>query len=481
MSAVTEAKDAPSSPLELSPEILRDLWAHVGRIIERYHGELERLRVAPDTSPKAVRALLETVDFARPVAPESAIDLVVEGLRHHQVHNGHPRYFGLFNPATSTMSLLADSLVAAFNPQLAAWTHAPFACEVEQLVLRELGTKFGYTRDETAGSFTSGGAEANHSALLLALTRRFSDFGRGGVRALPGKPVIYVSSESHHSFLKAARLSGLGTDAVRQVEVDEGFVMSPEALRRAIRDDRAGGACPLLVVATLGTTGAGLIDPVDRIAEIGHEEGLWVHADAAWGGAAALVPELREILRGVERADSITFDAHKWLGVAMGAGMFFTRHRELLEQTFGVLAGYMPLASEEEPVLEPHRSSMQWTRRFIGLKLFMTLLVAGFPGYERTIREMVRLGDSLRSRLRDADYEIVNQTPLPVVCCRPRGCDNMDALRAIADRLAESGETWVSITSLGGRVPAIRACISNFRTGEPDLDRLLELLQRHRP
>ncbi|MGH9323565.1 MAG: pyridoxal phosphate-dependent decarboxylase family protein [Vicinamibacteria bacterium] len=470
--------------LELDRAAREALWKKVASVIEEYLRDLPTLPVAPSIDPAVARALLQGVDFETPVPPERALSLVVEGLRDHQVHNGHPRYFGLFNPATATMSVAADALAAAFNPQLAAWTHAPFACEAEQLVIQKLGEKFGYRPGEVSGSFTSGGAEANHSALLAALMDRFPDFAEEGARALPGAPVAYVSSESHHSFLKAARLSGIGASAVRHVPVNDDFVIDPRGLAASIREDRGAGRVPLFVVATLGTTGAGLVDPIGEIADVGHEEDLWVHADAAWGGAIALVPELRKHLSGVERADSITFDAHKWLSVPMAAGMFFTRHPDALEKTFGVTAGYMPRAEAGVPVIEPHRSSMQWTRRFIGLKLFLSLLVAGFDGYAETIRSMVRLGDVLRRRLDAAGFRVVNETPLPVACFQdsrhPEG-GSLPYLKALADAVVESGSAWVSITSLGSRLPAIRACVTSFRTEESDLDALVESLSSARP
>jgi len=475
------------NPLELDPAAREALWKSVAAAIEEYLRDLPSLSVSPSADPAVARALLANVDFEKPLSPEEALALAVEGLRGHQVHNGHPRYFGLFNPATTTMSVAADALAAAFNPQLAAWTHAPFACEVEQLVIRSLGAKFGYRPSEVEGSFTSGGAEANHSALVAALVDRFPAFAAEGARGLPGPPVLYVSSESHHSFLKASRLTGIGSSAVRQVPVDDDFVMDANALRAAIREDRSEGKAPFLVAATLGTTGAGLLDPVGAIADVGREENLWVHADAAWGGAIALVPELAKHLEGIERADSITFDAHKWLSVPMAAGMFFTRHPSILERTFGVAAGYMPRAGEGAPVVEPHRSSMQWTRRFIGLKLFLSLLVAGFEGYRETIRSMVRLGEVLRGRLDEAGFRVVNRTPLPVVCLQdtrhPQG-GSLPYLKAMADAVVASGKAWVSVTNLGaGRSarPTIRACITSFRTEERDLDVLIESLSAARP
>ena len=469
--------------LELEKKDRVAIWNQVTEAVETFADELPELRVCPSTDPKIARELLEAVDFDRPMLPSAAIELVVDGLRHHQVHNGHPRYFGLFNPATSTMSVAADTLVAAFNPQLAAWTHAPFACEVEQFMIREIGARVGYAEDRASGSFTSGGAEANHSALLTALVCAFPELAKNGVRALGGQPVLYVSPESHHSFVKAARLAGLGTKAVRLVPVDDDFVLDPAALADQIGRDRAGGELPFLVVATLGTTGAGLVDPMASVAAVGEHENLWVHADAAWGGAAALVPELKRHFEGIERADSITIDAHKWLSVPMGAGMFLTRHREMLERTFAIDAGYMPTADAGTPVDEPHRSSMQWTRRFIGLKLFLTFLVAGWKGYEDTIRNMVRLGDVLRDKLAAAGWRIVNRTPLPVVCFQdsthPKGA-SLDYLASVAKDVEAGGHAWVSTVNLGGSTPAIRACITNFRNSEESIDELIETLDEAR-
>jgi glutamate/tyrosine decarboxylase-like PLP-dependent enzyme len=278
---------------------------------------------------------------------------------------------------------------------LAAWGHSPLANEIEQHVVRQLAGRFGYDPEHAAGSFASGGAEANHTGLLTALSHVFPSWSRHGARGLPGQPVLYISEESHHSFAKAARMSGLGDESVTLVPLDQRYVMDVAALADSIHRDRSAGKAPFLVVATMGTTNAGLLDPVDRIAEVTDAESLWLHADAAWGGAAALVPELRSCLGAIERADSITFDAHKWLSVPMGAGMFFTRHPDILEQTFGVDTQYMPLTGEHV-IIEPHRTTMQWSRRFIGLKLFLSLLVAGWEGYEQALRHQNDLGNLLR-------------------------------------------------------------------------------------
>jgi glutamate/tyrosine decarboxylase-like PLP-dependent enzyme len=254
-------------------------------------------------------------------------------------------------------------------------------------------------------------------------------------------------------------------------------------LREGIESDRAAGHLPFLVVATAGTTSAGTVDPLPELAEIARETGLWYHVDAAWGGAAALVPELRPVLLGIERADSVTFDAHKLLSVPMGAGMFFTPHRGILERTFRITAGYMPREASGLAVVDPYSVSMQWSRRFIGLKLFLSLLVAGWDGYAEAIRHQTRMGAALRERLTRAEWRVVNETPLPVVCfqdARYRGGDPGRHQNAVLGRVLASGRAWISGTELPHHGPALRACITHYGTETEDLDGLVNALERAR-
>src|SRR4051794_2654873 len=308
-----EGREGDDDMLMLDAETRGELWRRLVEAIESYLNGVGEARVAPALDVEAIRGALAPFDFERPRDPLEALDFAVESLWKWQVHTPHPRYFGLFNPAPTAMGIAGDALVAAFNPQLAAWSHSPMASEIEQHLIRALGGRFGFDPSRVEGSFTSGGAEANHTALLTALTRAFPEIGRRGMLALRSQPVLYVSPEAHHSFLKAARLSGLGTEAVREVRVDAGLRMIPEELAARIEEDRAAGLAPFLVVATLGSTSAGVVDPIAGLAQVADEEGIWLHADAAWGGAVALVPELKGVIEGISRASSITFDAHKWL------------------------------------------------------------------------------------------------------------------------------------------------------------------------
>ena len=468
--------------LMLDAETRRALWDRLVEAIEKYLTGIGDARVAPGLDSGAIREALAPFDFEHPVAPIEALDFAVDGLWRWQVHTPHPRYFGLFNPATTPMGIAADALVAAFNPQLAAWSHSPLATEVEQHLVRCFAERFGFDPARSEGTFTSGGAEANHTALVTALNRAFPETGRRGLVALRSQPILYVSPEAHHSFLKAARLSGLGTEAVREVRVDSSLRMIPEDLRTRIHEDREVGLAPFLVVATLGSTSAGVLDPIAELAQVADEEGLWLHADAAWGGAAAMVPELAPLIEGISRASSIPFDAHKWLSVPMGAGLFLTRHAGILERTFKVSARYMPREAASLGVADPYAHSMQWSRRFIGLKVFLSLAVAGWEGYAEAIRHQTAMGDLLRQRLRETGWVMVNDTPLPVVCFVDSERDGRSApfLDGVAADVVGSGEAWISTVVLGEVGTALRACITNYRTGPEDVEALIASLGRAR-
>lgn len=465
--------------LMLGHKTRAELWRRLGEAIEAYTTTVEKGRVTPELDPEKIRALLRPFQFDRGVDPLQALDFVAAALSKYQTHTPHPRYYGLFNPAPTTMGVVADALVAAFNPQVGAWGHSPFAVEVEQHLVRAFGSRFGYHPAETDGTFTTGGSEANHTALLTALVWKFPEFAGKGLRGLAAQPVFYGSTEYHHSFLKAARLSGLGTDAVREVPVDNELKMDVEALAASIAEDKKAGLAPFLVVGTAGTTNAGVVEPLAAIAEVAAGQGLWFHADAAWGGAGALVPELRGLLAGIERADSITFDAHKWLSVPMGAGIYLTRHRDILERTFHLVTGYAPREAEGLDVADFYKRSMQWSRRFIGLKVFLSLVVAGWEGYEAAVRRMVAMGERLRQALSGAGWEVVNNTPLPLACfVDGKHSEGRSAayLQAIVRDVITSGTAWISTARLANGQTVLRACITNYRTGPQDIEALVSAL-----
>jgi aromatic-L-amino-acid decarboxylase len=466
--------------LGLDSEGRARLWKALASEIQAYTATVEDRPVSPVLDVAQMRRFVNSFTFTVPSDAEQVLRQVFAELVRYQVHTPHPRYFGLFNPAPTTMSIAADAVVATLNPQLAAWSHSPLAVEIEAHLIRCIGEKFGLPLDRTDGVFTSGGAEANQTALLAALSHRWPEVASSGLRGLQGEPVFYVSAEGHHSFAKAARGAGLGTRALREIETTDRLQMRLDALREAITRDRANGAAPFLVVATAGTTGAGAIDPLREIAHLAKENGLWFHVDAAWGGAAALVPELRPLLGGIELADSITCDAHKWLSVSMGSGMFLTQHPDILSRCFATSTSYMPKEGERMQAIDPFTHSIQWSRRFIGLKLFLSLAAAGWEGYASTIRHQTEMGNLLRTMLIENGWMIVNQTPLPLVCFTNNDWSLAECQR-VANAVIESGEAWISTIQVGqAKRPALRACITNYRTEPQHIESLVAVLNKAR-
>lgn len=470
--------------LDLDPGTRRRLWQAVSAEVEQHFETAGEGPVAAGGDPAEIGRWLAEYDFARPIDPVQLVRQVTRGLRAHQVHAAHPGYYGLFNPRPTALGVAADTLVAALNPQLAAWSHSPLAVEIEQHLLRAFAVRFGFPADSADGTFASGGAEANLTAVLAALDAAWPGLHDRGLRTLDADPLLYVSAEAHHSMHKAAAVSGLGVEAVRAIPVDGDLRMNLAELRARLAADRAAGHRPFLLVGTAGTTGAGVIDPLPELAAIAREAGLWFHVDAAWGGAAVLVPELAPLLRGIEQADSITMDAHKWLSVPVGAGMFLTRHRESLARVFRVSTSYMPRAGAGPGAADPYLHSLQWSRRFIGLKLFLSLAAAGWEGYRDAIAGQHRTGARLRALLPGAGWRVLNRTELPLVCfadARYTGPDPARQQQRIADRVVASGTAWISTVRLGPEgTLALRACITNYRTGEADLTRLLGALEQAR-
>jgi aromatic-L-amino-acid decarboxylase len=454
------------------------IWTQLAEEIVKFSVEERDLPVLRRVMPAEIRSALESrYTFETPIPLETLGADVIGLMREWNIHATHPRYFGLFNPSIRPAGVLADALVALYNPQLAAWSHAPAANEIEQLTLRFFARLLGFDPQAILANFTSGGAEANLSGVLAALAHKIPGIAEEGLAGCGARPAIYMTSESHHSFVKIARMTGLGTDALHEVAVMERYTMDAASLERRIQADLQAGWLPLMVVGTAGTTGAGLIDPLPQIADLASRYGLWFHVDAAWGGAAVLSPMLKPAISGIERADSVTWDAHKWLSVPMGAGMFFCRHPEALRRAFAISTSYMPKGSGEEAV-DPYTVTAQWSRRMIGLKVFMTLAELGLDGYRELIGRQAHMGDLLRRRLIESGWLIRNETPLPVVCFTHPDIQSGRLTSAdILDIIYARGRVWISDVLLGSQERVLRACITSFRTDEADIEILIDELE----
>ncbi len=353
----------------------KEIWNYLIEQLELFYGKPYDRKVSPELDIKEIK------DFVNPLSGseghKDAISHVLSGLEKYTVHTSHPSYFGLFNPRANFASAIADTITAIFNPQLAAWSHAPFAVEVEAMLIKCFAEKFGYADNDFDGVFTSGGAEANLTALLTALNNKYPKYATHGLWVLQNQPVIYCTSESHHSIIKAVSVAGLGINAVRKIPQNDKFQIQLQDLENLIKSDIQAGFEPLMLIATVGTTGAGIIEPVKEFSAIAKQYKMWLHADAAYGGGAILSEDYKYLLPGIELADSITFDAHKWMSVSMSASIFLTKHKEILNQTFRVTADYMPKEAGSLDVTDPFTHSIQWSRRFIGLKVYLSLLMFG--------------------------------------------------------------------------------------------------------
>lgn len=426
--------------------------------------------VMPTFDLATFRHELASFDFQAPRPLDQALSWTIRQMEHGLVHITHPRYFGLFNPAPAFPAQCADRVAGSFNPQLATATSSPAAVEIETHVIRAVAHRMGFPTSAT-GHFTSGGSEANYTALICALTKANDNFASDGARAFKGPPVFYVSRESHLAWLKIAHQAGIGRSAVRLVATDGSGRMDPDPLAATISDDRRNGCVPFMIAATAGTTNAGMIDPLRACADLACTSGAWFHVDAAWGGALIASDRLRHILSGIELADSVTIDAHKWLATTMGCGMFITRHAALLSFAFQAATSFMP---SNNAGIDPYVTSVQWSRRFLGLRLFLALAAAGWDGYAQHVERSIELARILERELLARKWLIANQSPLAVLCIEPP--DRYREVKGIVQRVLASGRAWVAAAVFEGR-DIIRACVTNGQTTRNDIFELVSALK----
>jgi aromatic-L-amino-acid/L-tryptophan decarboxylase len=454
---------APHDPLQIVADRIR-----------RWPTNVRRSSVTPVLSADDVDCWIAAQDLSQPHDLGALVSNVIDVLERGGLHATHPRYFGLFVPGVDRAGVIADVLTALYNPQVAAWWHAPVASEIERHTLAYLSQLVGFASADTMAMFTTGGSEANLTGVLLSLASAFPDYPHNGLASIGAPPVFYASDQAHDSFLKVARVTGIGERALRRVRSGERQRIDVGALREEIARDRAAGRTPVCVVGTAGTTATGAIDPLPALADLCRKEGIWFHVDAAWGGLALLSDRLRPCLAGIERADSVTWDAHKTLPIPMGAGMFFCRARRLIESLFSVHPGYVPSAVAARDDLYQH--SLQWSRRFMGLKVFLTLAERGASGIAALIDHQTAMADLLRDRLTDVGWRVMNDTPLPLVCFM-RDDRSRDAIATLLQRLVASGVAWISEAHLPNDERWLRACITHYETDTRDVEALVRELE----
>jgi glutamate/tyrosine decarboxylase-like PLP-dependent enzyme len=461
----------PAAPAALFPE---------SAVRERLDGLLTRRLLAaearvlagsvvPTLDMERFREELAGFDFSAPQPVEGLLEWTCAQLEHGVVHMNHPRYFGLFNPAANFPAQLADRIAGAFNPQLASSGSSPVPVAIEAHVVKALALRAGLP-SEAAGHFTTAGSEANYTALLCALTRAEPSFADEGVRAFSGPVAMYTSRECQPAWFKIVHQAGVGRNALRLIDTDARGEMRLEALNEAIASDRAAGVVPVMISATAGTTGGGMVDPLVPCADLARAQGIWYHVDAAWGGAALCSPRLRGVLAGIERADSITIDAHKWFATTMGCGMFITRHPAVLSEAFRVATDFMPSTVS---ALDPYLNSVQWSRRFMGLKLFLSLASAGWHGYAQHVERAVDVIALIGKQLSARGWKVRNSSQLAVLCVTPP--PGYPPLREIVRRVLASRRAWVAATKFAGE-EVIRICATHGEISVADVAELVETL-----
>ncbi len=439
------------------------------RALATAHAAISTGSVTPTLDNTTFRRELAAFDFSAPRGFENVAKWTIAQLRHGVVHMTHPRYFGLFNPSPTFPAQCADRVAATFNPQLASAVTSPAAVAIEAHVIAAIASRAGLPTD-SAGHFTSGGSEANSTSLICALTNANPAFAEHGARAFAGAPTFYVSRESHRAWLKIAHQVGIGRTAARMVSTDGSGRMDCAALVRMIDGDRAAGKVPVMIAATAGTTNAGMIDPLRALARTAAANDLWYHVDAAWAGALIVSDRLRSALNGIELASSITIDAHKWLATTMGCGMFITRHAPVLTAAFHVAANFMPPNTAS---LDPYATTLQWSRHFVGLRLFMPLATVGWSGYAKHVEKAVDLADQIGEALVAKGWRVANDSPAAVLCLEPpAGYGNP---RDLVTRVVASGRAWVSLASFEGR-DIVRVCVTHGETGPEDVRALVDAL-----
>lgn len=475
---------------DIDLEEFRRVGYEVIDAIAAYHHELDRRPVLPRTTATDVAARFtdDLAEYGEP--PDALVADWRERVAPLLTAIGSPRHFAFVNGSGAMVGVLAEALAAAVNTNAGAWKLGPAAAEIERQVLRWVARFIGYPED-AGGILVSGGTMANFTAILTALRHvaPYDSTPRGlQDRARSGRFLMYMSDhEGHVSVTRVADMLNLGREAVRLVPSRADFTIDPDALDRMLAADRARGDLPFCVVAQLGSVNVGAIDPIDALADVCEKQGVWLHGDGAIGLLAAGVTETAPRFRGLLRADSLSFDAHKWLGVPNDCGVLLVRHAERLRRAFSITAPYLrgPLPSDDGQI-DFLEYGPQMSRGFRALKVWMVLRFFGAAGVRALIAKNIALTRHLHALVRDhPDFEVLHEPVLSICCFRyvPHHLSDakdaeewIDRLNAdIAEEIQRSGVALLMTTRIRGRI-ALRMSICSQRTLEKDIDTTFEAI-----
>ncbi|MCM3874675.1 MAG: pyridoxal-dependent decarboxylase [Pyrinomonadaceae bacterium] len=498
MSETVKATGARQSDLGLSRAEIDLLSSQVTSLVNEYFAAVSDLPVFPQTFGGPTIAHLES---RLPVAGEPLEKLltdcreIIKGIR----HNGHPRQFGYVASPATPPGAFADLIASALNVNVTAWRSAPAATEIERTVVRWLGSMIGYS-EKAHGLLTSGGSMANLIAMHIAhRAKTKDDISRQGLWNCGPPMTIYASDQVHMSIQKAADILGIGRNRVRTIESDARFQLNVRALREQVQEDLRIGLKPFCVVASAGTVNTGALDPLNEISDLAAEFDLWFHIDGAYGAPAALDERKRSLFAGLNRADSVSLDAHKWLYVPIDAGCLLFRDQAAARQAFASEeADYIKVL--EQPDTDEAFAfwdyGIELSRRFRALKIWLTFRYYGLTRIAAAISEDNSLAAYLGQCVEEADdFELLAPVELSICCFRylPKGSktklssasageragidEELDALNTrLMLAVQRGGQAYLSNATLRGRF-ALRACITNFRTTAADIDKTLEIIR----
>lgn len=462
------------------------------QLIDWISDYFEHIEERPVLSPIKPGDLIAQLPAAPPLQGE-AMDVILADMDRLIVpaltHWNHPSFFAYFATSTSAPGIFGELLSAAFDVKALLWRAAPAATELEEVTLRWLRQMIALPETFAGIIYDTASVSSMHAlaAARESLNLRIREDGMSGRADLPLLRV-YASEHAHSSIDKGVLTLGFGQRALRKISTGAEFQMDAAALERAIEEDKQHGILPCAVVATVGTTSTSSIDPVPAIADICARHQIWLHVDAAYAGSAAIVPELRDTISGSERADSFTFNPHKWLFTPFDLSVLFCRRIEVLHRAFSLVPEYLRAPEDERETVRNHSEyGIQLGRRFRALKLWFILRYFGQEGLAARIREHCRLARLFAAWVDNApDWELLAPVPFSLVCfraCPVKSGETDDARRARLDALNEqimhaansTGALFLSHTRLNDKF-TLRLAVGNIRTTEAHVERAWELL-----
>lgn len=475
----------------MSIESLREQHERFGRAVTKLISDhAARLEAAPVTSRATPDDLKQL--FAEPLpqagmTADEIFDQFAREIAPHAMQVPSPHYFGQFNPTPLAIGVWADALCSSLNQNAGAWRNGPTSAMIESQVIRWLCELIGY-EEKAFGVLASGGSEANLIALKCARDRVSPEMAHLGARTSAQELTVYTSEQCHFSVEKSLDILGLGRQSLRKIQTDERYHIRLDRLRDAIKGDLDGGRRPFCIVGVAGTTSTGVIDPLPELAAIAREHDCWFHVDAAYGGTLAFSDKHKRKLSGIELANSITFDPHKWMFVPFSCGATLVRDGgQVLRDSFDMSPEYL---SEDRGFADAQydffRYGQMGTRRFNSLKLWMCFKFMGQRWYAATTERHIELTEYLASRLDDiSDFERTGEIETAVCCFRylppavralpPAEQDWIQ--QQLQQRVERSGKAFFPSTVLHGR-RALRVNINSYLTERRHIDDLLELLRR---